>query len=129
MLIMLPARLRSSRLHRYISLADSLMLSNKESLLSLCSSLLSILSHFTSTDFIECNRWRYLYFELIKKGLYVDMDTHNPLKMLYQPLFGCLLALLLTCHINKVGIHACRYSFNVNGELEVCHKSCGLHVE
>ena len=128
---MLPARLRSSRLHRYISLADSFMLSSMESSVSLriSSSLLSILSHFTSTDFIECNRWRYLYFELIKKGLYVDMDTHNPLKMLYQPLFGCLLALLLTCHGNKVGIHTCRYSFNVNGELVVCHKSCGLHVE
>ena len=128
---MLPARLRSSRLHRYISLADSFMLSSMESSVSLrmSSSLLSILSHFTSNDFIECNRWRYLYFELIKKGLYVDMDTHNPLKMLYQPLFGCLLALLLTCHGNKVGIHTCRYSFNVNGELVVCHKSCGLHVE
>lgn len=128
---MLPARLRSSRLHRYISLADSFMLSSMESsvLLRMSSSLLSILSHFTSNDFIECNRWRYMYFELIKKGLYVDMDTHNPLKMLYQPLFGCLLALLLTCHGNKVGIHTCRYSFNVNGELVVCHKSCGLHVE
>lgn len=128
---MLPARLRSSRLHRYISLADSFMLSSMESSVSLrmSSSLLSILSHFTSNDFIECNRWRYMYFELIKKGLYVDMDTHNPLKMLYQPLFGCLLALLLTCHGNKVGIHTCRYSFNVNGELVVCHKSCGLHVE